>query len=84
MFNTPSGYLKFLKKDVLFFTANVRGLGRAIVHTTIIHNVEINEPRKWVLFRFEVKPKNSRGNAYNLVASHMDVLHTVNKSVFEI
>lgn len=84
MFGVPNGYLKFLEKQVLFFTVNVKGLGRAVVHTTILHNIEINEPRKIILFRFEVKPKSSRGQIYYLVASHMDILHSVNLSTIEI
>ena len=84
MFNIPNGYLTFLRKEILFFTAKIEGLGRAVVNTTILHNVEINESKKRILFRFKLKPKSSRGNAYHLVASHTDILHVVNKSVFEI
>lgn len=84
MYNTPNGYLKFLDRDTFFFTTSIGGLGRVMVNTKFLHNIEINEPRKFMIFKFEIKPMYTRGKLYYLAATHMDILLCVNQSILEI
>jgi hypothetical protein len=84
MYNIPNGYLKFLKSNNLFFSSSVEGIGRVIVNTKFLHNLEINERKKFMIFKFEIKPMHSRGKVYYLTATHVDILHCINQSILEI
>lgn len=84
MFNIPNGYLKFLETNTFFFSSTIEGLGRVMVNTKFLHNMEINEPQKFMIFKFEITAMHSRGKIHYLTATHNDILHCVNKSILEI
>ena len=59
-------------------------MGRVIVEAEMRTNIEVNELKKFVLFKFKIIPKTSRGNFQVLSVTNSDILSSTNIDILPI